>query len=400
MALALASLRTSAVWSDVLRLRHVDGGEAYYGQFANGLPSDPSYFPIGVWFESVIDQRDVNLDKDVGLNLYVVLTSNSNLSLVQKNDMHAILQQAEWRTNLNAISSPAVVGWELFDEIDMQQGPGKGYATLNDILTRLPNDRRMRYNNFGKGVMCWETDADAARFVADFPQVVSNDIYWFTDSNISGGSEGGKLLNGGRPLTPAQTRRAANYGYTVDRMRFLAARRKPVWNFVEVGWPSTVTAAQGGRAIQPAEVRAAVWHSIIAGARGIIYFNHSFGGPNQTQHCLREPAYASVRAIVKSTNEQITELAPVLNAPFDDAFVTVTSSVRAMAKEYNGAHYVFAGSKENVASTATFILEGKTGGSAVVIGENRAIPISNGRFSDAFADGNAVHIYRINRSIN
>ena len=29
--------------------------------------------------------------------------------------------------------------------------------------------------------------------------------------------------------------------------------------------------------IAPEEVRAAVWHSLIAGARGIVYFNHSFG---------------------------------------------------------------------------------------------------------------------------
>ena len=71
---------------------------------------------------------------------------------------------------------------------------------------------------------------------------------------------------------------------------------------MEVGWPFTETAAQGGRAIQPAEIKAAVWHSIIAGARGIIYFNHSFGGPNQSSHCLRDPeplpAYAAHRAAV------------------------------------------------------------------------------------------------------
>ena len=350
--------------------------------------------------KSVIDQRDVSLDKDVGLNLYVVLTGNSNLSLVQRNGMHAILQQSDWRTNPTAIDSAAVVGWELFDEIDMQQGPGRGYAALNDILAKLPNDHRMHYNNFGKGVMFWETDADAAHFVTDFAQVVSNDIYWFTDSNVPGSSEGGRLLNGGRPLTPAQTRRAANYGYTVDRMRFLAKGRKPVWNFVEVGWPSTLTAAQGGQAIQPAEVRAAVWHSIIAGARGIIYFNHSFGGPNQSQHCLRESAYARVRAAVKSTNQQIAQLAPVLNAPFDDGFVTVNSSVRAMAKYYGGEHYVFAGSRENIASTGTFTLIGTTNGKATVIGENRTILISNGKFSDNFADGNAIHIYQIDKSMN
>ena len=130
----------------------------YYSQFSNSLPSDPNYFPLGVWFESVVSQADVDLDKDAGLNLYVVLTANSNLSLVQRNGMRAILQQSEWRTNQTAINSPAVAGWALFDEIDMQQGPGRGYTTLNNILAQLPNDGRMRYNNYGKGVMFWETD--------------------------------------------------------------------------------------------------------------------------------------------------------------------------------------------------------------------------------------------------
>ena len=32
---------------------------------------------------------------------------------------------------------------------------------------------------------------------------------------------------------------------------------------------------------------------------------------------------------------------------------------------------------------------------ATVVGEGRSIPITNGRFTDTFADGNAVHIYRI-----
>jgi hypothetical protein len=32
---------------------------------------------------------------------------------------------------------------------------------------------------------------------------------------------------------------------------------------------------------------------------------------------------------------------------------------------------------------------------ATVVGESRSVPIVSGSFSDAFADGNAVHIYRI-----
>ena len=398
-ALALAlGLRPSVTHPRQVH-REVDGGPGYYGQFSYPLSLDvTSYFPLGVWFESVISQRDIDLDKDAGLNLYVLLTGNSNLALVEKNGMRAILQQSEWRTNRAAIGSPAVAGWELFDEIDMQHGPGSGYAILQDIRAKLPNDGRMRYSNYGKGVMFWQTDAQAERFVSEFQDIVSHDVYWFTDPNVMRGGEGGVLLNNRRPLSRDQVRRASNYGATVDRARALDAldgRSKPVWNIVEVGWPFTETATQGARAVDPAEVRAAVWHSIIAGARGIIYFNHSFGGPHPSQHCLREPAYGAVRSAVKTTNVLITHLAPVLNSPFVDGVVNAGPSVRTMAKFHQNRYYIFAGSRENRESRPVFSMPDITHGIATVIGEDRVIPIANGKFSDGFADGNAIHIYRI-----
>ena len=144
-----------------MALREVDGGPGYFSQFANSLPTDPSFFPIGVWFESVTSQADINLDKAAGLNLYVVLTSSSNLSLIQNNGMFAILQADtnEWRTNPAAINNPAVVGWLLSDEIDMQQSNAAGAAAarseLNSIIASLPSDGRFTYSNYGKGVMFW-----------------------------------------------------------------------------------------------------------------------------------------------------------------------------------------------------------------------------------------------------
>jgi hypothetical protein len=312
--------------------------------------------------------------------------------------MRAILQQSEWRTNQAAIDSPAVAGWELFDEIDMQHGPVAGYEMLRSIRAQLPTDGRMHYNNYSKGVMFWLTDDQAGRFVNECQHVLSHDIYWFTDPHVMSRNEGGALLNNRRPLRRDQVRLAANYGATVDRARALDARdsrAKPVWNMVEVGWPYSETGAQGARAIQPAEVKAAVWHSIIAGARGLIYFNHSFGGPHRSEHCLREPAYADVRAAVKATNQLITQLAPVLNAPFADGFVAAGPSVRAMTKVHRGRHYIFAGSRENRATTATFSVSGLSNGTATVVGEDRAIRISNGQFSDNFPDGNGIHIYEI-----
>jgi hypothetical protein len=383
--------------SDAVQLRDVDGGQNYYSQFSNSLSTDPSYFPIGVWFQSVISQADIDFDRYTGFNLYVVLTANSKLALIQRNGMRAILQQSEWRKNRIAINSPAVAGWELFDEIDMSQGPGRGYLTMSSIVAQLPNDGRLRYNNYGKGVMFWQADAQAARFVNEFQHVVSNDIYWFTDPHYKD-SLVVPWLNDGKPLKMTQIRRAANYGYTVERMRALDAMdgvRRPIWNIIEVGWPYTETAAQGARLIAPAEVRAAVWHSIIAGARGIIYFNHSFNGPNPSHHVLRDPPYAAVRAVVRSTNQLITRLAPVLNAPFADGFASADPSVRIMTKLHEGSYFVFAGSKENGASTPSISLKGVGLGTATVLDENRTISISEGRFFDTFDDGNAVHIYQI-----
>ena len=169
--------------------------------------------------------------------------------------------------------------------------PRPGYMILNNTLASLPADGRFHYTGYGKGVMFWETDAQAAQFVNQFQDVTAADTYWFTDPFISSGSEGGALLNNGNPLTVAQTRLAANYGYNIDRMRALDAmdgRRK---------------------------IKAAVWRGIIAGAQGIIYFNHSFGGPDQTQHALRDPAYAAQRAAVDSTmSESFSRPAPVLRA--------------------------------------------------------------------------------------
>ena len=105
----------------------------------------------------------------------------------------------------------------------------------------------------------------------------------------------------------------SNYGAIVNRVRNLISPlgSKPMWNFVEVGWPFTETASQGARTIAPEEIRAAVWHSLIAGARGIIYFNHSFGGPCTTQNVLRSSCggYPAVRAMVTSVNAQIQSIA-------------------------------------------------------------------------------------------
>jgi hypothetical protein len=373
-----------------MKLQEVDGGPTWYGAFSNPLPTRASFFPIGVWFESVVSQADIEKDRRAGLNTYVVLTRNSDLRLIASNRMHVLAQHGEWQGQAPA---RAIAGWELRDEIDMELGPDQGFQELQRILAGLPSDGRMRYNNYGKGVMFWETDAEAARFV-NAQDLVSADTYWFSDENICSQWEGGALLSGStRPLTATECHRASNYGATVRRMRRLVspARSKPVWAFVEVGHPFS---EDNWPTIQPAEVQAAVWHSLIAGARGIIYFNHSFGGPNETQHALRDPAYGAVRSAVRRTNRRIRALASVLNAPTVSSGWSQGSGTRAIVKWAKRRLYVFAGSAGS-AVRGRFALRCVRGRRARVLYENRSVRVRAGRFTDSFADGNAIHIYRM-----
>jgi hypothetical protein len=391
----------------VPRLRQVDGGPRYYARFSHALPSNPRYFPIGVW--GSYDQTQTNIDKDkaVGLDLYVWPSDETiPISIFRANGMHALFAE-DWHGQPGIATSTVNDGYLLGDEEDMCCGPpgyigGNGYQHLTDANNLWPADNRMRHANFGKGVMFWETDADAARFVnLPFLGIASADVYWFTDPNQIDMIAPSWLPERGHRMTLSEVRRAANYGYQIDRLRALDrrdGRRKPIWAFVEVGWPFTESAAQGARYIGPAEIRAAVWHSLIAGARGVIYFNASFGGPErcQTHNVLRDvDCSAPVRATVRAVNRQMKRLAPVLNAWTVTSGWRTSPSIRAMVKWHGRRLYVFAGSRNNRARTGRFFMRCIGNARAVRLGDKGNVPVRHGSFSDSFADGNAIHIYRI-----
>lgn len=368
------------------RLRGVDGGLGWYGQWGGGLPTADTFFPIGVWFESVLSQGDVDKDKQAGLNTYVELTNNTNFTLARNNGMFIISDQ---HSNAN------LHGHLLDDEADMVYGPA-GADRLRQQALSLPNDNKMAYTNVGKGVLFWQSDTDAARFMNltdryGRPVLMSYDTYWMTDLDACQASQGGHLLGLNRDLTGPECQLAANYGRSIDRLRALDAGHDPVWGFVEVGRPGTTAP----RAITPAETRAATWSTLIHGARGVIYFNHSFSGPCQTQHALRESCYAAQRAMVTTTNQQITRMAPVLNAPFADNVFTVSGLTDASVKWYDGHFYVLAGANTASGSLTTFRAPCVGDATVTVLDENRTIPMTGGAFVDGFADGNAVHLYRI-----
>jgi hypothetical protein len=389
------SRAASALRSAAISLEPVDGGVGYYGRFSHPLPSNADYFPIGAWFRPA-EAAQIPRYTDFGMNLFVGVEypEGANEAAIRQAGMRTLIYIGE-RTRFNDLGGE-VAGWLIDDEADMQQGPGGdtvnctggGYDTMRQANASTPSDGRARYANYGKGVGWWETDAQASCFVNEFQDLQSIDAYWMTDPNEK------------PPAKQAGTQRAYkpwSYGWSVDRMRALDARdgeRKPIWNFVETGWPWGETEAQGGRRILPAEARAAVWHSIIAGARGIIYFDHHFNGPCD-ESVIRAQCYHDTHAALKATNHQIKGLAPVLNSPSVRSGWTANAPIRAMVKWHGGHFYVFAGSRKNAASTGTWSLPCVGDATAVRLGESGSVRVTGGSFDDHFADGNAIHIYRI-----
>lgn len=385
-----------------------EGGPAYYGRFAAPTAAgwtNPSFFPVGVWFESVISQADVNRDRAAGINTYVELTETSDMALVRKNGMSAL-------TNVPLPGyGSETVGWLLDDEVDMwakagdarwtgnhpgegtlcvPEEQGCGFTVLRTQKDRFPKgDGRLHYANYGKGVMMWEKDADAAAFVNRFTDAVSADVYWYTSASAC--LDGQNFL----ALPVARCRRAANYGAVIDRQRELDAldgRRQPIYGFVEVGWP----AENDTRAIQPDQVTGAVMSSLIHEARGIIYFNHNFGGPCHSQHVLREGCGKAVRPAVAEINRRIGKLAPVLNTQsYAHRF---GPGLDTMLKYHRGSYYVFAmpGGKAAPGRRTFTLPRGVRAARAEVLFENRTVRVDGkGRFADFFAAEYSHHIYRI-----
>src|SRR4029077_5396305 len=170
--------------------------------------------------------------------------------------------------------------------------------------------------------------------------------------------------------------------------------------------------------------------------------NHSFGGPSPSQHVLRDALlpnspYAANRAMVTSVNARITALASVLNSPTVSSGWSQGPGTTAMVKWVQGKKgakkrcrskakkwkcqkaaktakkhcksrrtkkkcgkaqghlYLFAGSAGSTVE-GRFSLPCTGKGTASVVGEGRSIRVrKTGSCRDHFANGNAIHIYRI-----
>jgi hypothetical protein len=291
------------------------------------------------------------------------------------------------------------VGWMLGDEPDMSDNQADGCPSWFSSHA-APADGRWTYANFGKGLAQppgnpdptrpwrgdgtngnWYSSAAEQSCFANGVDLASEDMYWWTDPWQ------GVFCCG------------SNYGDNITNLRNADAMngsRHPNWGLVETGDPWQPTEPTPAVSITPAQMRSAVWHQVVAGARGLVWFEHSFRGPCGTEHHNLRTNCEGTRAMAGSVDAQLANLAGVLSSPSVTSDQSVSGPVRRLVK-WDGSHfYVFMAATGG--GTGTFSMPCVGDATATNLGESTgalSIPVSGGSFSDTFADRNAVHIYRI-----
>jgi hypothetical protein len=443
-------------------LRQIDGGPHFYAHINSASAWMDRHILVGAWSEQPLNATEVGYDVAMANNIYWSLAGNpldvkdcggvqpcrANFNVIRAAGMHASAP------DVTPESGSETVAREGTDEPDLNFGPGSngwnpkgiynqsscipagsecGYTVANFFYSGRPArygspgypiDRMPIIQGFGESVLFWETNDEAARFLT-YSDTLSADSYWLTNPNLDLPSEGGCALlpssataclnSGGPGLTTAQRALPANYAFNVSRLEQIQALNgssKPVTVDVETGCPGT-----NGSCTTPAASTAAAWHAIIAGARGIIWFQHNFSGPcedfstfydgsdpaSPKYNCQPVPGVTlhDVVNSVSAFNHEVARLNSVLLSPFAEKYVsTGNADVSTMAKYSDGAFYIFAAAGKPATpppnnQPVTFTVAGGYSGPVKVVGENRSLQAVNGVFTDKFANEYSVHIYEV-----
>ncbi|HTA20351.1 MAG TPA: hypothetical protein VK989_13725 [Polyangia bacterium] len=359
------------------------GGSAYYGKWAHGPSSDPSFYPIMVWLQS---PPNATRYKNVGINFFVGLDNgptDDQLMQLAKAGVPTICDQSGvWKAHA---ADATIAGWLQPDEPDNAQDDGHGgYDPCIAPATIVAGYTTMVANDATRPVML-----GLGRGVSDTTWVGRGTCTGMTGM-YTDYAKGGDILafdiypvNSGLPLEAVPA--------GVDNLIKWSGGTKPVIADIEASNIDNTTRPS------PAQIRSEVWMAIVHGAAGTQYFCHRFTPTFSETDCLDD---APTAAALKSINAQLVSLAPALNSPPVGNGVAVTSSsaaipVDVLLKRQGGATYLFATQMRAGTTTATFTLARfPATASAEVLGESRTLPVTNGVFKDDF-EAYGVHLYKI-----
>jgi hypothetical protein len=439
-------------------LAPIDGGASYFARRNPRAAWLDDHILLGAWLEQPQNLAEVSYDTAMGENIYWNLAGTPGKDRVDYNVIRAGGMHVS-APDTTSHSGSETVAYEGFDEADLDFGPGTqgwnrhgtsynqgdcvpsgsrcGYTVSRFEYTGRPNGLGSPgyplrglpiHQGFGKGVLFLESDRQAARFI-DYTDILSADSYWMTDRDLEVPSQGGCALlplspmacggGAGAGLTAAEAKLPANYGWDVTRLEGLQrldGPSKPVLVDVETGCPGGSTGDNAGVCITPPSMVAAAWHGLIAGARGVLWFQHNFSGPCQDLRtfvdgsdrsstlygCQQTPGVTLHHVVqtVTAFDQKVRALNGVLLSPTARGYVSTSADVSTLAKVKGGACFVFAGAGKPATPppanmSARFSLADDYTGPVTVVDENRTLRATKGAFTDTFADLNAIHIYRI-----
>jgi hypothetical protein len=296
-----------------------------------------------------------------------------------------------------------IVGWLQQDEPDNAQPlVGKvGLARLGWGSPIAPAEVRERYRqmrardparpvfmNLGKGVAwdAWKGRGNRTGHPEDYPEYVqAADIVSF---DIYPAAETDPALAGRLEVVAQGTRRLLDW----------AGQHRPVWTVIGASRVSNPQAA-----VDPAQIRAQVWMSIISGARGIVYFVHQFK-PRFVEASWFESA--DLAQAIKRINAQVQGLAKVIASPPSDDLAEISlrddqgleipaGQVAVTTRRDGKVRYLFLSSLASQPMRATLRLrDGADIGSVDVIDEDRSLKQETGMFEDDLPPY-AVRLYRV-----
>jgi hypothetical protein len=357
------------------------------------VPLEASYFPIAVWLQDPV-QNAVGY-KNIGINIFVGLWNaldQTQWNAVKNAGLKLICSRNTFALSLT--NEPLLVGYNMEDEPDNAQWniatqsydpcTSPLYITYEYQMLKQSDPARLVYLNLGQGVAyinyigrgtcrndlsTYKVSTNGYLTGCD---ICSFDIYPINNTDI--------FTNCKLEYVAMGVQNLINW-----------SGNKPAWCWIE----STKIEDTSPRRPTTSEVKSEVWMALIHGAKGFGYFCHSFvTGATDVAAMLHDSEMSNA---IKAINAQVTYLGVVLNSPTTTGYATVSTNkssfpVDIMTKNYGGANYMFAIAMSSGLTSATFVVA--SGTSAEVMGEGRAIPITNGKFSDVFIPY-AVHLYKI-----
>jgi hypothetical protein len=358
-------------------------------QFANGFPTDPQFFPIGVWLQN---PRNADLYKIIGINTFIGIWGTPTAEQLAQLDQHGLFLIVQPTPAALALPNAKVIrAWMQMDEPDNAQPDGRG--SYGDCI--MPDEVVRRYE------AARALDATRPVFL-NFGQAVANAKWIGRGSKCS-------------QITPQSYYTAAGRGADIvafdiypaaeDRQRHVMGKLELVGRGVanlkrwsqpgQLVWAGIETTRinNPSRRPQPAEIRSEVWMALVHGSTGVYYFVHEWTPTFREDGVFRYPD--NVEEITR-INAQIKGLAPILNTPTlaGRARIEAPIEIAAMVKHHGDAYYVFAVNMEKMPAKVRLVLSEIPGDYAVVLGEDRIVKVEGAVIADEFPESR-VRLYKI-----